>query len=249
MTPFTFHKGTSHFHRLDPRYKLIMLALVSVSLLQAGYIPLLAVTLAFAVAMKQAGIHIPTAMKHLRYFFILLFLIFIARTISEKSGDVLFRLYSLQITSCGISTGVLTAWRFLAVMLAGMLFSRSTRPSQVKAAAQWFLKPVPFVPEKRAAVMIGLAIRFLPLIFQQARELSLARKARGGDLCKNPVKRIIGLAVGLMKKSFRTADQTALAMAARGFCEDRTDPSFHPSRLDAAYLVLTGITAILLLTY
>ena len=197
----------------------------------------------------QAGLHIPTALKHMRYFFILLLLIFIARAISEKSGDILFRIYNLQITAVGISTGFLTAWRFLVVMLAGMVFSRSTPPSQVKAAAQWFLQPIPFVPEKRAAVMIGLAVRFLPLIFQQARELSLARKARGGDLCKNPVKRIIGLAVGLMKKSFRTADQTAIAMAARGFSEDRTDPSFHPSRLDAAYLVFTGITAILLFAY
>ena len=246
MTPFTYHKGTSHFHRLDARYKLIMLALVSVSVLQAGFIPLSAVSLVFAGAMVKVGIHIPAALKHLRYFFILLLLIFIARAISEKSGDVLFWMYNLPITSSGIRAGLFTAWRFLLVMLAGMVFSRSTRPSQVKAAAQWFLKPVPFVPEKRAAVMIGLAIRFLPLILQQAQELSLARKARGGDIRRNPVKRIIELAVGLMKRSFRTADRTALAMAARAFSEDRTDPSFHPSRLDAAYLFLAGITSLFL---
>ncbi|MCF8044877.1 MAG: energy-coupling factor transporter transmembrane protein EcfT [Desulfarculaceae bacterium] len=246
MTPFTYRKGESHYHRLDPRYKLIMLALVSVSVLQAAFIPLLVFSAALAQAMVRVGIHIPTALKHLKFFFLLLLLIFLARTVSEQSGDTLFKIYKLQVTTGGIRLGVLTAWRFLVVMLAGMIFSRSTRPSQVKSAAQWFLKPVPFIPEKRAAVMIGLAIRFLPLILQQAEELSLARKARGGDLRKNPVKRITELAVGLMKKSFRTADQTALAMAARGFSEDRTDPSFHPSRLDAAYLVLTGTTAILL---
>lgn len=249
MTPFAYQKGTSHFHRLDPRYKLIMLALVSVSVLQAGYLPLLAVSLVLAQAMILVRIPIPAALNHLKYFFVLLLLIFIARAISEPSGDTLFKIYKLPITDSGIHQGGLTAWRFLVVMLAGMVFSRSTRPSQVKAAAQWFLKPVPFIPEKQAAVMIGLAIRFLPLILQQAEELSLARKARGGDLKKNPVKQIIELTVGLMKKSFRTADQTALAMAARGFCEERTDPSFHPSRLDIAYLVFTVIISILVFAY
>lgn len=249
MTPFTYHKGKSHFHRLDPRYKLIILALVSVSVLEAGHISLLIISVVLVKAMARVGIHIPTALKHLKFFFLLLLLIFLARTVSEQSGDTLFKIYKLPVTTGGIRLGVLTAWRFLVIMLGGMIFSRSTRPSQVKAAAQWFLKPVPFLPEKRAAVMIGLSIRFLPLIMQQTEELILARKARGGDLRKKPVKRITELAVGLMKKSFRTADQTALAMAARGFCEDRTDPSFHPSRLDAAYLVLTGTTVTLLFIY
>ena len=248
MTPFIYHNGNSHFHRLDPRFKLVMLALVSISLLQAGPVSLLALSLVIATVMTRVGIHIPRAVKHLQYFFFLLFLIFLARAVSEKSGDILFQMYNVPITTHGIRLGILTAWRFLLIMLAGMIFSRSTRPSQVKTAAQWFLKPIPFVPEKRAAVMIGLSIRFLPLILQQAEELSLARKARGGDLRKNPVKRIAELAVGLMKKSFRTADQTALAMAARGFCEDRTDPSFHPSRLDAVYLTFTAVTAVLLFT-
>ncbi|MFO7751991.1 MAG: energy-coupling factor transporter transmembrane component T [Desulfobacteraceae bacterium] len=249
MTPFMYLSGNSHFHRLDPRYKLIILALVSISVLKAGYISLCVTSLLLIWGIKKTGINIPNAIKHLKLFFILLLFIFTARAVSDESGTLLFRLFQTEVTTGGLSEGGLTAWRFFTVMIAGMIFSRSTKPSEVKSAARWFLKPVPFVPENRAAVMIGLAIRFLPLILNQAQELSLARKARGGDFRKNPVKRMSELSIGLVKKSFRSADHAALAMESRGFTEDRTDTLFSPSRLDAGYLFSAGLLAVFLILY
>jgi energy-coupling factor transporter transmembrane protein EcfT len=125
-------------------------------------------------------------------------------------------------------------------MVTGLLFSATTRSASLKNAAQWYLRPIPFVPEKRVAVMISLALGFLPLILQQAEETRNAIHSRCGNLEKNPVKRFTRLTLPLLKKTFLSADHLILAMEARCYGEDRTDPEFKPSGREAIFII-TGL--------
>jgi energy-coupling factor transporter transmembrane protein EcfT len=114
-------------------------------------------------------------------------------------------------------------------MVTGLLFAVTTRPADLKSAAQWFLKPVPLIPEKRVALMISLCLRFFPLILAQAGQTADAVNARCGGYRKNPVRSIRFLTLPLLKKTVMAADHLDLAMTARCYTENRTDPEFESS--------------------
>jgi len=185
--------------------------------------------------LKKSGLDIFATLNSIKYFLLLLFFVFIARALVVK-GDIIFSFYGISVTNQGVNEGFLVAFRFFLLMLTGLLFSSTTQPSSVKSAAQWFLKPVPFVPEKRVAIMISLALSFMPVIASQAKEISDAQKARCADLQKNPVKRIIRLVLPLLKKTFLSADSLVLAMESRCYSDDRTDPEFTPSGKEIPFL-------------
>ncbi len=97
--------------------------------------------------------------------------------------------------------------------------------------------------------MVGLSIRFLPLIIEQVQQIAYAQKARCSDNQKNPVKKIIKLVPAVLRKTFQTADSLALAMESRGFSEERTEPEFNKSGREIISLSLTLIIATILVLY
>jgi energy-coupling factor transporter transmembrane protein EcfT len=112
------------------------------------------------------------------------------------------------------------------------LFVSTTRPSEIKAAVEWFLNPIPFVSGKRLATMLSLVMRFIPVILNQARETAAAQKARCVENRKNPVYRLIRLGSPLIRRTFERADKLAVAMEARCYTENRTDPELSATRTD-----------------
>lgn len=228
MTLFTFFPGTGLFHELDVRIKCGLVCLLSLAILQAGLWGNLPCLFFLGYFIKKLGIPLIRLVKQLSFFLFFLVLIFLSRWLTVP-GHPLFSLWGFSLSWQGMVSGSLIAIRFLSIMLLGLLFTTSTRPQEIKAAAQWFLTPIPLVPEKRAAIMISLALRFLPLILNQAAEVSHAVNARCGNLRKNPVRRMLNLSWPLLKKTFLSAENLTLAMEARCYSEDRTDPEFHQS--------------------
>lgn len=213
-----------------------MICLISMSMLSAHLSACFFYFLILLFFFNKAGLNIFATLNSIKYFILLLFFIFIARALTVK-GDILFSFYGMSITEQGLNEGILVAFRFFLVMLTGLLFSITTKPSSVKSAVQWFFKPIPFVPEKRVAVMISLSLGFMPVILKQAKEISDAQKARCSDLQKNPVKRITRLVLPLLKKTFLSADSLVLAMESRCYNDDRTDPEFLSSGKEIPFLI------------
>jgi len=83
---------------------------------------------------------------------------------------------------------------------------------------------IPFIPAKRIATMMSLIIRFMPVLLGQAKETADAQRARGVENRKNPLYRLKKLLIPLMRRTFTTADKLAVAMEARCYSENRTDP-------------------------
>jgi biotin transport system permease protein len=79
--------------------------------------------------------------------------------------------------------------------------------------------------------MIGLIMRFVPVILDQAKETSKAQRVRGVENRKNPVYRLIKLAIPLIRRTFESADKLAVAMEARCYSENRTDQGFHQTKM------------------
>lgn len=243
---FAYQAGTSLLHGLDVRCKLVCVSLVSLSLLKARMPALGGLSVLLLLMMIHSGIHPWQVLKNLKYFLVLLVFVFISRAMTTV-GDPIYSFMGIVLTGEGFFEGGTLVWRFFLVMISGILFTVTTRPSHVKAAVQWFLAPVPFVPEKRAGVMVSLFLRFLPLMVHQAREVSMAQRSRCGHLEKNPVKRVKRLALPLLKTMVQSADGLALGMTARGYTEDRTELPLQPSGKELPVLLCClAISAVIL---
>ena len=201
------------------------MGLLSLATLRGEPLVLLLITIIILGLGATLKIRLLQLLRELKPFFLLLFLVFVSRSITTE-GEKVMDLFGIGATRQGIFEGAIISWKFFLVMMLGILFSKSTKPSHVKGAVQWFLKPIPLVPEKRVAVMISLFLRFMPMILNQAFEVSQAQKARCSSLEKNPVKGMLNLAGPLLKKTFQSAEKLTLAMEARCYSDERTDPVF-----------------------
>lgn len=240
MNGFAFTKGNSILHRLDVRCKMICLCMMSVGLMKSGFVHLSIISLVVSTLGLCTGLSFWRTFREMKYFLVLLVFVFTARALSTP-GSALIEFLGIPLTKEGVIEGGQVVWRFSLVMIMGMLFTFSTQPSSVKAGVEWFLKPIPFIPEKRAGMMVSLFIRFLPMILRQAKEISLAQKARCADLNKNPIKRIIMISMPLMKKVFQSADRLVIAMESRCYSEDRSDIPLTSSGNEMNFYTVTSL--------
>jgi energy-coupling factor transporter transmembrane protein EcfT len=239
MTVFEYQKKNSFLHRRDVRFKLACFVLLTVSSLAAGFEALFLLLLIPVFFMIRLRISFVSAFKELKYFFLLLLFVFCARVLSTP-GHTLVSFEYFEITRQGLISGSLICLRLVITVLMGLIFVRSTKAADIRDAVEWMLAPVPFIPEKRAATMIGLLVRFLPVIIMQAKITVNAQRARCVENRKNPVYRLTVLTVPFMRRVFNTADRLALAMEARCYSEDRTGSEFSSNQLDWALLFISS---------
>ena len=243
LTSFSFHPGTSLLHKLDVRFKLLFLILISLISLGGGLTGLVILSTLLTAVVIHSRLPLKSALREFRLFLIFLLLVLGARMLTVP-GAALIEIQSIAITRPGLISGALICWRMVIIALLGFLFVFSTRSSEIKAAVQWFLKPAAFIPAKRVATMMGLIARFIPAILNQARETAEAQRARCVENRKNPLYRLIQIGAPLIRRTFEQADRLTVAMEARCYSENRTDPALSVTRLDwIALLIIIIICA------
>lgn len=247
MTAFTYNPGETILHDLDARFKIIFLILISFTFLKAPLTALGCTGVVFYILLRQIHVSIGLVFKDLRFILFFLVFVFAARALSTPGSEIV-AWKMLVITREGIYEGAIVCLRLLLVILSGLLFISTTKTSKIKIAVQWFLDPVPFISAKRVAVMLSLLIRFIPVIFEQAQEIGDAQRSRCIENRKNPVYRLKKLIIPMMRRIFDRADKLAVAMEARCYCENRTEPGFSISTKDwlAFFIVLPVCLFILL---
>lgn len=231
---FGYTPGTSLVHGLDSRFKLIYIFLVSLASLKAGLGGFFLSIAGIILLMIHTRVSLLSVFKAIRYFLLLLVFVFVARSLSTPGTTVIHADFfiSVTFTDQGMYDGAIICLRLLMMVLMGLLFVSTTRSSEIRAAGEWLLAPIPFIPEKRVAVMMGLMIRFIPVILNQATEIISAQRARGIENRKNPIYRLTRVAIPLVRRTFQNADELVLAMEARCYSENRTDPEFSSGPRD-----------------
>jgi energy-coupling factor transporter transmembrane protein EcfT len=247
LTSFSFQTGTSVPHQLDVRFKILFLILISLVSLRVGFSGLGILTALLTVLSIHARLPLRAFLKEFRLFLFLLGLIVIARMLTTP-GTTLVEIGPLTMTRPGLLAGLRICWRLVIIAMLGYLFVLTTRSLQIKAAVQWFLKPFGFIPAQHIATMMGLIVRFIPVILNQAKETTEAQRARCLENRKNPVYRITRLAIPLIRRTFEQADRLIIALEARCYSENRTDPILYATRKDwIALFILTAICVWVLL--
>ncbi|MFT5701475.1 MAG: biotin transport system permease protein [Desulforhopalus sp.] len=231
VTVFSYKKGNSLLHRLDPRFKLFYMVLLSMGTLSSGFVGLIITTLLIFTVLLAAQVNILGVPRELKVFPVFLLFILVTRSLTTP-GEAIFSVSFLTPTHEGLLLGLHFCWRLTLVVLISLGFIVSTTSNQIKAAVEFYFGMIPGVPEKRISTMLSLLIRFIPIIMSQVQDTIDAQNARCVELRKNPVYRLVKLTIPLLHRIFLNGDQLAIAMTSRCYTEDRTGLDLYSSRLD-----------------
>jgi energy-coupling factor transporter transmembrane protein EcfT len=235
LSDFGYRPGASILHRLDMRFKLAALTVVTAAGVGAGPAGLgllAAVLLALAWRLGLVQRHLLQGLRPLLVFLLLVCAVRAAAT----PGALLATVGPVTFTREGLREGLLVAGRIVLAVGWGLLFVRSSRPEDVKTAVAWLLRPLPFVRGQAAATMVGLIVRFIPVLFQQIHVSRTAWQARGGALRRSPLRRLRYQALPAVRRTVLGADQLAWAMQARCYQERPAAFDGKPAPRDALTL-------------
>lgn len=228
---FHYQANNSVLHCFDPRLKTVALLVSSPVIMAADKFGLGVATLAIAGAGIVAGLKWSKVIHELRYFALLLLALFISRAVFVP-GDAAFNIGPIFFTKTGIISGGKVCWRLVLVASMGLIYAATTRPKEIRAAVQWMTAPIPGLPEKRLGMMIGLVVRFIPLVLEQANEIMAAQNARCIQCRKNPYYRLTRFTVPMLRKIIQRSDELVAAMTSRCYNDTPTPPFMRICRTD-----------------
>ncbi len=232
--------------KVDVRFKMASMALLSIAVIKTGAIGLIFISILCLVLWISIRFRIVDFIRHLRYLAVVLIVVFLARALtvsifSGASGPL------ISVDSIGAIDGLLICWRLIILTFLGLLWMITTRPAGIRTAVEWFCRPFPGVSGKQVATMMSLMVRFLPVIVEQAREISAAQQCRCIQNRKNPVYRTVKFSLPLLCGTLKTADQLADAMASRCYSPEDSRPLALKSG-GSDWFVLIGITGFCVLS-
>lgn len=216
-----YFPGESGLHKLDPRVKIIMCLVYLVALfLVKDFIgfAIAIVTLSFVIAASKVPFNF--ILRGLKPIFIIIVFTFTINMFMI-GGEVLWSWGVLHITREGLYTAIFMALRLVLLIIGSSLLTLTTKPISLTDGIESLLNPLKAikVPAHELAMMMTIALRFIPTLLEETDKIMKAQMARGADFeSGNIIKRaksLIPLLVPLFISAFRIAQDLAMAMEAR----------------------------------
>lgn len=216
-----YFPGDTVIHRLDPRTKLLMVIIYIVALFLCKWFVSYAVALLFLVtAVALSKIRPKALFKGLKP--LLIIIIFTAvLNLFYTDGTVLVKFWIFQITREGIINAVFLVLRIMLLVMGTFLLTYTTSPIALTDGLESLLSPLKKLhfPVHELAMMMSIALRFIPTLIEETDKIISAQKARGADFETGNIfrraKALIPILVPLFVSAFRRADELATAMECR----------------------------------
>lgn len=217
-----YYPAKSVLHRLDPRVKLVstLVYLISLFLIKNiwGY---LAVTVCLVAVIRLSKVPFSYIVRGLKPIILLLMITVAFNLFLTHSGEVLFQWWIFTITEGGLQIAVLMALRLIYLIIGSSLMTFTTTPNELTDGIEALLGPLNaiHVPVHEIAMMMSIALRFIPILLEETDKIMKAQIARGADLESGNMiqkaKSMIPILVPLFVSAFRRANDLAMAMEAR----------------------------------
>jgi energy-coupling factor transport system permease protein len=216
-----YFPGNSPLHRMDPRMKIVLTIAYIVLLFVAKSIPAMILGGLFALLCYQIS-KIPLKMITRSLKPILPIVLFTALlNMFFVEGTTLLQIGFLKVSQEGLHTAVLMAIRILCLIAGSTLLTYTTSPIVLTDGIERLLNPLKKVkmPVHELAMMMTIALRFIPTLLEETDKIMSAQKARGADMesggLMQRARALIPILIPLFVSSFRRADELALAMECR----------------------------------
>ena len=243
-----YYQTESVIHRLDPRVKLVgtICYIISLFLVNSvwGY---LVAAIFLAVMIKLSNVPFKFMVKGMKAILFLLMLT-VAFNMFLTPGEALISIWKLTITKEGLRLAIMMAVRLSFLIIGSSVMTLTTTPNNLTDGMENLMKPLRKfkVPVHEIAMMMSIALRFIPILMEETDKIMKAQIARGADFESGNIikkaKALVPLLVPLFISAFRRANDLAMAMEARcyrgGDGRTKMKPLVYKKADRAGYCVL-----------
>ncbi|WEV45989.1 energy-coupling factor transporter ATPase [Bifidobacterium sp. ESL0690] len=248
----------SIIERLDPRVKLVVFLVLMFTSFMVSSLPQLGLTALMVIVLAAAAKLGPKRLfRSMRGFLVLLLVMGVINMLFVRTGKPLASFWNFPITDEGVMAAILYTCRFGLVILLGIILLQTTTPTALTDGFGSLLSPLRrfgFHTQELALVM-SLALRFLPTLAEEARNIMDAQAARGGSIeTGSPAKRIkaiVAIIVPIFAGALRHSDNLSLALDARSYEEGIHRTHLHALRItgkDIVFIILCALYLAVLLS-
>ncbi len=217
-----YYPVDSPVHRLDPRVKIVLTLALIVCVFLAHSLIGYALIFAFIFfTARLAKIPFKTVLKGIKPLRFILILTFVLNLFFSTAGNDLIRIGSVRITDQGLRQSVHYSLRLLFLVMGTSLMTLTTSPIMLSDGMELLLSPLKKLhfPAHELAMMMSIALRFIPTLMEEADKIMKAQMARGADFETGNLlaraKAMVPLLVPLFVSAFRRAGDLAMAMESR----------------------------------
>lgn len=235
----------SIIHHMDPRAKigamLIMMIAIFIPAGYAGYGIIAVAVIGTALLSRLKLSFLWRAMKPM--LFMLTFLLIINLLVIHD-GDVLFTIFGFSVYTGAVSQTLYIVVRLALMIMITTILTATTKPLELTLGIEDLLKPfqVIHVPAHEIAMMISIALRFIPTLIEETQRIMKAQASRGVDMeegsLMEKVKAILSLIVPLFVSAFQRAEDLAYAMEARGYIPNRMRTRYKQLKMESRDYIL-----------
>ena len=245
-----YYPADSVIHKLDPRVKLFATFIYIISLFCfKGIAALLVATVFLIFCIRTSKVPFKFMVKGLKAIVVLM-LITAAFNLFLTPGTPIVKFWIFKITAEGAQNAILMAIRLTYLILGTSIMTLTTTPNQLTDGLEKSLMPLSKigVPVHAIAMMMSIALRFIPILLEETDKIMKAQQARGADFESGSVirraKSLIPILVPLFVSAFRIAQDLAMAMEARCYRGGEHRTRMHEMKLkgrDYAAIVMQAV--------
>lgn len=254
-----YYPINSPIHRVDARIKLIAVFMHITALLLVNNFVGYGIAALYVLAVILASRVPPTFMlRGLRAIIFILMFAVIINLFFAPGYNIIFQFGFLRITTEGILQSAKMASRLVLLITGTSVLTLTTSPIRLTDGIESLLKPLKLikVPAHDIAMMMTIALRFIPTLADEMQKIMKAQKARGADFDTGSLlkraKSLLPVLVPLFVSSFKRADELATAMEARCYRGDIGRTKMNPMKMTPADILSLGavsaVTAVIILT-
>jgi energy-coupling factor transport system permease protein len=247
-----YFPGNSFVHQLDPRTKIISTVLfISSIFLAESYQAYLVLAAFVGIIIALAGIPVVMVLRSIKPLWMIITLTLFIH-IFTTPGTILYMIGPLTITQEGVRQGLLMTSRLVFLIIVSSLLTFTTSPIALTDGIERLLKPFTKVglPAHELAMMMTIALRFIPTLLEETDRIMKAQMARGADFTSGNMLRrarnMIPLLVPLFISAFRRADELATAMEARCYRGGEQRTRMKQLRITGRDWLTYGVLSILI---
>ncbi|MEL7570077.1 MAG: energy-coupling factor transporter transmembrane component T [Eubacteriaceae bacterium] len=251
-----YYPANSSIHDLDPRTKIVYTFVYIIVLFFANNIVGYTIALGFlALLIYLSNIPLKFVFKSVKAIIIIIFITVILN-VFVTNGNILFRIGPLKVTDAGLINAAFMAVRLIMLIIGTSIMTLTTSPISLTDGMEYCMRRIPGMRAyaHELAMMMTIALRFIPTLMEEADKIMKAQKARGADFETGGIfkkaKSVVPILVPLFIGSFKRADELAMAMEARcyrgGEGRTRLNELVYGKGDTVAYIVTVLMTAMII---
>ncbi|MCR5005562.1 MAG: energy-coupling factor transporter transmembrane protein EcfT [Clostridiales bacterium] len=253
-----YYPSGSIIHKLDPRVKIVStLVFIILLFLVKTFIGFALAILFLGIVVRLSKVPLKFILRGLKAIMFLLMFTVILNMLMTK-GEVWLRVWIFTITKQGVYQALFIGLRLVLLIIGSSLMTLTTTPIELTDGIERLMRPLKklHVPVHDIAMMMSIALRFIPILLEETDKIMKAQMARGADFESGRLiqraKAMIPILVPLFLSAFRRAGELATAMEARCYRGDsgrtRMKELKYKKRDYIAYLILILFGAVLIMT-